>query len=451
MKEPNDQDMVAASQASATGATLTEVRERWYSAKPSDRLKMFQQLSLDDSEELFEELDAGDRSELITEVPVRQQRLLLGMLEPDDIADVIQQAPSGRRAELLERLTDARRREVSALLAYAQDVAGGLMNSRYVSLRPSMTASEAITYLRLCARADQRDIYYTYVVDNDKRLIGVVSLRQLLAAEAGQKVADFMDADVVRLREDMPQEEVSRVFSQTGLLALPVVDADGRIKGIITIDDAMDVAQEEQTEDVHRMGGVEALGDRYLEVGTWEMIKKRGGWLAMLFFGEMATASAMSNYEDQIAKAVILALFVPLIISSGGNAGSQASTLVVRAMALGEVRMRDWWRVMRRELVLGLSLGCILAAIGMVRILAWQLCFSSYGEHYLLIGATVSLSLVLIVLWGSLAGSLLPFVLRRLGFDPATASTPAVATLVDVTGLIVYFTVASIVLKGTLL
>lgn len=446
-----DEGMNVADLGVATRLTLEQVREVWYTSTPEQRVDMFRGLGLADSEELFHELNAGDKSQIITEVSPRDQRVLLGMLESDEIADVIQHASDDRRAELLTRLATAKRSEVSALLAYAEDVAGGLMNPSYVSLRESMTAHEALMYLRRCARADQRDIYYTYVVDADQRLLGVVSLRELLAAASSRPVVEFMDKDVVTLGEDTDQEEVSRIFSETGLLALPVVNAEGHIKGIVTISDAMEVAEEEQTEDQQKMGGVEALGDRYLEVSRWEMVKKRGGWLALLFLGETATASAMSHYEEHLAKAVMLALFIPLIISSGGNAGSQASTLVVRAMALGEVRLRDWWRVMRRELVLGLTLGAILAVIGMLRIVIWQSLFGTYGEHYFLIGLTVSLTLVLIVTWGSLAGSLLPFVLRRAGLDPATASTPFVATLVDVTGLIVYFSVASVVLRGTLL
>ena len=260
-----------------------------------------------------------------------------------------------------------------------------------------------------------------------------------------------MSEDVVTVREDTDQEAVSRLFARHDLVAVPVVDAGGHMKGIVTADDIVDVVQEEATEDIQRLGGTEVLGAPYLHMSLPAMIKKRAGWLAALFLGEMLTATAMARYEDQIARAVVLALFVPLIISSGGNSGSQATTLVIRAMALGEVRLRDWWRVAHREVASGLGLGVILGSIGVARILVWQRAFHTYGPHAGSVAATVGLSLVGVVLWGCLAGSMLPFLLRRLGLDPASASAPFVATLVDVSGLIIYFTVAGIVLGGTLL
>jgi magnesium transporter len=249
----------------------------------------------------------------------------------------------------------------------------------------------------------------------------------------------------------MDQEAVARLFQQHGFLALPVLDDQGRMKGIVTIDDIVDVVQEEATEDAQKFGGMEALDAPYLQTRFWHMIKKRAGWLAVLFLGEMLTASAMGRFQDQIARAVVLALFVPLIVSGGGNAGSQASTLIIRAMALGEVKLRDWWRIVRRELGAGITLGLILAALGVLRIVAWQGLFHSYGAHYGLVAITVGISLIGVVAWGTLAGSMLPFVLRRFGLDPASASAPFVATLVDVLGLIIYFEVARFVLGGAML
>jgi magnesium transporter len=249
----------------------------------------------------------------------------------------------------------------------------------------------------------------------------------------------------------LDQEALSKLFMRHHLLMMPIVDAEGRIKGVVTVNDIVDVVQEEATEDIQKLGGVETLDEPYLEISLLRMIRKRAGWLAALFLGEMLTATAMGQFETEIERAVVLALFVPLIISSGGNSGSQATTLVIRAMALGEVRVRDWWRVIRREVVTGLGLGSILAAIGLARILLWQGLFSAYGVHYFLVALTVALSLIGVVLWGSIVGSILPFILRRLGFDPASASAPFVATLVDVTGLVIYFTVASMVLSGSLL
>jgi magnesium transporter len=314
-----------------------------------------------------------------------------------------------------------------------------------------MTVDEAISYLRRDARHREKTVYYVYVVDTDERLLGVVSFRDLIVAPGDKLVKDVMLTEVISAPEDLDQEALSKLFMRHHLLMMPIVDDEGRIKGVVNVNDIVDVVQEEATEDIQKIGGVAALGGPYLQVPLLRMIRNRAGWLAALFLGEMLTATAMGYFEDEIARAVVLALFVPLIISSGGNSGSQATTLVIRAMALGELRIRDWWRVIRREVATGLGLGLILATIGLVRILLWQGLFHAYGEHYFLVALTVAVSLVGVVLWGSVAGSILPFILRGLGFDPASASAPFVATLVDVTGLIIYFTVAVLVLSGTLL
>jgi magnesium transporter len=260
-----------------------------------------------------------------------------------------------------------------------------------------------------------------------------------------------MRADVVSVTDDMDQEAVSRVFADNDLPAIPVVDRAGHMKGIVTVDDIVDVVEEEATEDIQKFGGVEALGAPYLDIGFRGMVRKRAGWLAVLFVGEMLTATAMAFFEEQIARAVVLAVFLPLIISSGGNSGSQASTLVIRAMALGQVRLRDWWRVAGREVMTGIALGLILGAIGFVRILMWQRIAHSYGEHTVRIAATVASSLVGVVAFGTFAGSMLPFLLRRLRLDPASASAPFVATLVDVTGVLIYFGLGSFILRGSML
>jgi len=260
-----------------------------------------------------------------------------------------------------------------------------------------------------------------------------------------------MQTEVVTVSEQMDQEDVGLLFARHSLLAIPVVDGDGHMKGVVTVDDIVDVVQEEATEDIQKIGGMEALDEPYLDIGLFRMIRKRAGWLSALFMSETLTATAMGYFEHEISRAVVLALFIPLIISSGGNSGSQASTLVVRAMALGEVRLRDWWRVMRRECAAGLALGSILGVIGLFRIMLWPTRATLYGEHYVLIAITVACSLIGVVLWGTISGSMLPLILRRLGFDPASASAPFVATLVDVTGLVIYFTMASVILYGTLL
>ena len=411
----------------------------------------FQAMEASEQQELFLHVTASEQVELLMAMPIAERRIWIRVMDPDDAVDVVQCAPSTERAGLLNLLDRVSRYEVSALLAYAEDSAGGLMSPRYVRVRPDMTTAEATNYIRRQSSRAVETIHYAYVLDLEQRLLGVVSCRQLLMAPMESKVCDFMTTNLIVVDEQMHQEEVSKIFSKHSLLAIPVVTADGVMKGIVTLDDIVAVVHEEATKDIHKMGGSEALDEPYLKIGLFKMFKKRGGWLMALFIGEMFTASAMSYFETEIAKAVVLALFVPLIISSGGNSGSQASTLVIRAMALGEVTLADWWRVVRREVFTGFMLGALLGLIGLVRILLWQGVFHSYGEHAMLVASTVSLALVVIVLWGGLAGSILPFILRRLGFDPATACTPFVATFVDVTGLIIYFSLARVVLAGTML
>ena len=434
------------------GLSGDELREAWPLLAREDRAEGFRMLPRAESDDFFLDLGIHDQAELLLALRPEERRLWLRLLPPDDAADVIQQTPHEDREALLGLLDPQARREVNALLAYAEDEAGGLMSPRYARLRPDMTADEAIAYLRRQGRGQLETIYSLYVLDDRGVLLGVVSLRELFLAPPAARVRDLMRREVVRARDDMDQEALSKLFAEHDLTAIPVVDAEDRMKGVVTVDDIVDVVQEEATEDIHKLGGMEALEAPYFQVSFAEMVRKRGGWLAALFLGEMLTATAMAHFEDEIAKAVILALFVPLIISSGGNSGSQATTLVIRAMALGEVRLRDWWRVVRRELGMGLALGSFLGAVGFLRIAIWHaVAPATYGEHYLLVAATVFTALLGVVTTGTVAGSLLPFVMRRLGFDPASASAPFVATLVDVTGLVIYFSVASVLLRGTLL
>lgn len=424
--------------------------EQWTILSTKERVARFKKLARSQSEDFFLSLDPVEQAGLLYALPQAEQRLWMRVLDPDEAADLLQRAPASAREALFDLLDEHTRTEVRALLAYAEDAAGGLMNPRFARVRPDMSVEEAIRYLR--KQAPQLEtIYYAYVVDQEQQLLGVLSVRQLLGATSDRLVRDIMRTDVVTVPDQLDQEAVARVWREHDFLALPVLDAEGRMKGIITYDDIAAVLREEATEDIQKYAGMEALGTRYLATPFLELVKKRGGWLGLLFLGEMLTASAMAHFEEEIAAAVVLALFVPLIISSGGNAGSQASTLVIRSMALGELRVADWWRVLRREVGSGLTLGLLLATIGLLRILVWQTVGGVYGEYYLLLGVTVAVSLVGVVLWGSLAGAMLPFALRRVGFDPASASAPLVATLVDVTGLIIYFTVAAALLRGTLL
>jgi len=445
--------MTAASvvQARERSVLAAELQEAWPVLSAEERLEGLRVLPHAEAEDFLLALHARDQAEIILQMSPGDRRSWMRLLPPDDAADVIQESPEEEREGLLAVLDEPTRKEVAALLAYKEDEAGGLMNPRYARLRPDMSVDEAITYLRRQARERLETIYYVYVLDTEQRLIGVITFRELFAAAPDKTVRDIMHTDVVTAHESMDQEALSRLFAEHNFLAIPVLDDERHVKGIVTVDDIVDVVQEEATEDIQKFGGMEALDAPYLEAGFWSMVRKRAGWLSALFIGEMLTATAMGRFEGEIARAVVLALFVPLIISSGGNSGSQASTLVVRALALGQLRLRDWWRVVRRELSAGLALGTVLAVIGFGRILLWQGLFSTYGEHYLLVALTVASSLVGVVTWGTLAGSMLPLLLRRLGFDPASASAPFVATLVDVSGIVIYFSVASVILGGTLL
>jgi magnesium transporter len=430
---------------------VADLEESWRLLTAEDRLEGLSELPRSDAEDFFLGLAAADQADLVLTMASNQRRTWMRMLAPDDAADVVQAAPAEERDGLLTLLDESTRREVTALLAYAEDDAGGLMNPRFARLRPDMSVDEAIRYLRIQARERLEGLNYLYVLDAEQKLLGVVAFQDLFAAASERTVRDIMRTDVITASEDMDQEALSRLFAQHDLLAMPVVDALGRMKGVVTVDDIVDVVQEEATEDIQKIGGSEALSAPYLRVGFREMVSKRARWLAFLFVGEMFTAFAMANFEDEIARAVVLAVFVPLIISSGGNSGSQASTLVVRALALGELKLGDWWRVMRREILTGLTLGAILGVIAFARVMLWELIVPTYGAHTFLVGITVALTIVGIVAWGATAGGLLPFILRRFGADPASASAPFVATLVDVTGIVIYFTIASFILKGTLL
>ena len=433
------------------GLAADDLRETWRLLAPDDRLEAFLDLPRAEAEDFFLDLKARDQYEMVCAIPADQRRSWMRLLPPDDVADLVQAADEDERDALLALLDEQTRREVMALMAYAEDAAGGLMNPRYARVRADVNVDEAISYLRLQARQHQENVYYVYVNDSDQRLVGVVSLRELFAAASDRTVRDVMATDLITARPDMDQEVLGKLFAEHDLQAIPVVDADGRMQGIVTVDDIVDVLQEEATEDIQKIGGTRALEAPYLEVGFRSMLSKRVVWLLVLFVGELLTASAMGQFEHEIAKAVVLSVFIPLIISSGGNSGSQASTLVIRAMALGEVKMADWWRVMHREVLQGVAIGGLLGVVGMGRVYLWEALFHPYGEATLRLGLTVAGSVAGVVMFGTISGSMLPFLLKRLGLDPASASAPFVATLVDVTGIVIYFSIASLLLRGTLL
>ena len=414
------------------------------------RVRVISELPTELAGRALAEMEAVEHPEdLLLAVGPEYAAELVEELPTDDAADLVGELTVAQREAVLEEVTD--RAEVDELLSYPEDSAGGLMSTDVVAIREDATVAGAIEAIRDQCDEDESQLYQIYAVDGDGDLRGVVPVARLIVSSPTKLVRDVMEQPIVHVQPRQDQEEVARLMARYNVAAVPVVDGNGKLLGRITFDDVVDVVEAETTEDILKFGGMEALDAPYLKIAFGRMVRKRAGWLAALFIGEMLTATAMAFFEEEIAKAVILALFVPLIIFSGGNSGSQASTLVIRAMALGEVKLRDWWRVIRRELAAGLVLGTFLGIIGFLRITLWHSISGIYGEHYLLVALTVFGSLIGVVTFGTMTGSLLPFILRRLGFDPASASAPFVATLVDVTGLVIYFTVASFLLRGTLL
>jgi magnesium transporter len=378
---------------------------------------------------------------------------LVDAMSADQQSDLLRSVPELERARLLKLLDPPTQRALDLLLRYPPDTAGGIMTTEFVSMPTTWTVEQALRHISEVGKAKET-VYAIYVLEPaDQRLVHVVSLRELMMSDRTQTVDLVGDKrKPLAVKPSTDREDIARLIAKYNLLSVPVVDDGGHVLGIVTVDDVIDAIVRESTEDVQKFGGMEALDEPYTEIRFGRMIRKRAGWLTALFLGEMLTATAMGHFEGEIERAVVLSLFVPLIISSGGNSGSQATSLIIRALALREVRLSDWWRIAARELPAGLTLGAILGVIGVIRIMLWEkLGWYDYGPHWLLVAATVGTALVGVVTFGSLAGSMLPFILKRVGFDPASASAPFVATLVDVTGLIIYFSVALIILRGTLL
>ncbi|MDB6175826.1 MAG: Mg2+ transporter MgtE [Chthoniobacteraceae bacterium] len=375
---------------------------------------------------------------------------ILNDMSPDDRTALLEELPGAAVAQLLTLLSPDERAVAQRLLNYPEDSVGRLMTPDLISVRAHWTVQQVLDYIRENG-SDSETLNVIYVTDEHGRLIDDIRIREILLRPLSTKVQEIHDSSFVALRATDDAEMALTLFKKYDRNTLPVVDSEEKLLGIVTVDDMLDVQEEEATEDIQKMGGLEALEEPYMEAPIFEMVKKRGTWLVVLFLGEMLTATAMKHYEHDMEKALVLALFVPLIISSGGNSGSQASTLIIRAMALGEVTLSDWWTVMRKEIICGLMLGSTLGIIGFLRIEAWSLFSDSYGPHHALVALTVAFALVGIVLWGTLSGSMLPLLLRRCGLDPATSSAPFVATLVDVTGLMIYFNVALLFLRGTML
>jgi magnesium transporter len=418
--------------------------------KPEDRAIVFRLLPASQAADLFEYLDLEAQQELLHGLGKEEVAAVLNEMAPDDRTAFLEELPGSLTRQIIDMLTPQERRVATQLLGYPEGSIGRRMTPDYVTVHDTWTVGQVIEHLRRVGR-DSETMNVLYVVDDRARLVDDIRLREIILAPADKRIAELADYNFVTLHATDDQEEAVRMFERYDRVALPVVDSQGVLVGIVTVDDILDVATEEATEDIQKIGGVEALEDPYLETGFFRLVRKRVVWLCVLFLGQLLTTVAIGHFEAELQAALVLALFIPLIISSGGNSGSQASTLIIRALALGEIGLRDWWRIMRREVLMGFCLGCILGMIGFLRVVIAAQFGGTYGPHYLLVAATVSLSLVAIVMWGTVSGSMLPLVLRRLGLDPAVSSAPFVATLVDVTGLVIYFSVAVALLRGTLL
>lgn len=434
----------------------------------ADFAEILDEVSIDDATYIFQVLDSEKTAEILLELEddLREKILSrlsskeiaeeLDELETNDAADIIGELSKDRKAEVISELQDIEHaKSIVDLLRYDENSAGGIMHKELVKVNENWNVLTCVKEMRIQAENISR-VHSIYVVDDENKLKGRLSLKDLLTASTKTPISEFYIRKLNYVDVETADVEVARIMDKYDLEAIPVVDELGRLVGRITIDDVIDVIKEEiekrDTEDIQKFGGLEALELPYVQTRLFEMVKKRATWLVILFIGEMFTASAMGFFEGEIEKAVVLALFVPLIISSGGNSGSQAATLIIRAMALKELDIKDWWFVMKKEIASGFLLGSILGIVGFIRIMIWQQTgLYEYGIHWFTVAITVSISLVFIVLWGTLSGSMIPFLLKKLKLDPATSSAPFVATLVDVTGLVIYFSIASLLLKGKLL
>lgn len=439
--------------------TLREVLQGWLPADvaavlsrldEAQRSRAFGVLGSHQAAEAFEYLEGDLQQQLLASLDDTAAAAVLNDMAPDDRTALFEELPHETSSRLLPLLSAEQQQVTKSLLSYGKDTVGRLMTPDYIAVKREWTVKHVLDHVRVHGK-DSETLNVVYVTDNHNRLIDDIRIREVLLAPLHEHVASLLDERFVSLVVTDSKRHAVDVFRKYDRTALPVVDTHGFLMGIVTIDDVLDVAEQEATREMQRLGGLEALDEPYAATPLMVMVRKRASWLVLLFLGELLTATAMAYYEEEIAKAVILAMFVPLIISSGGNSGSQAATLLVRALALGEVHLRDWWRVLRRELASGVMLGSLLGAIGFIRIALWSWVSDLYGPHWARYGLTVCVSLIGVVTWGTLSGSMLPFLLKRLGFDPATSSAPFVATLVDVTGLVIYFSVAMVVLRGIVL
>lgn len=445
--------------ASRDLGTIKEVLREWAPADIAELLGdlpeherpvVFRLLPKDLAADVFEYMDLDLQVGLLKAMGKEESAAILNEMSPDDRTALLEDLPGAAARQLIALLSPEERKIALALLNYPEDSVGRLMTPDFVDLRPAWDMTEVLDHIRRFGK-DKETLNVLYVVDDKGLLIDDIRIRDVLLAPPEKKVADLMDGKFVALHVSDDQESVVEAFKKYDRTALPVTDASGALIGIVTVDDVFDVAEEEATEDIHKLGAVEALDEPYSSIPLVSMVKKRAFWLTILFIGQALTAIAMGFFEDQLTKAVILSIFIPLVISSGGNSGAQAATLVIRALAVGDVKLGDWWFIMRREVLTGLMLGGALGAIGFLQVIVLSRFIVELQAHQVLIGLTVASSLVLIVLWGTLSGSMLPILMKKLGADPAASSAPLVATMVDVTGLVIYFSVAILLLTGTLL
>lgn len=416
----------------------------------NEQVIIFRLLSQELAADTFEYLDFDMQMSLIKAMGKEEVAAILNEMSADDRTALLEELPSAAAKQMIMMLSPEERKIATSLLGYPENSVGRLLTPDYIAVNPDWDIMQTLDHIRKFGK-DSETLNVIYVVDSSGKLLDDIRIREVLLAPVDSKISDLMNENFVALNVHDDQEKAVELFKKYDRVALPVIDDAKILIGIVTIDDVLDIAEEEATEDIQKIGGLDALNEPYIDTKISYMVKKRGRWLVFLFIGEMLTASAMGFFEDEISKAVVLALFVPLIISSGGNSGSQAATLVIRAMSLGEIYLRDWWRVMKREIISGFLLGCLLGSVGFLRIIVWHFFTDIYGVHWFLIALTVFGSLIGVVMWGTLLGSMLPFIIRSLGGDPATSSAPFVATMVDVVGIMIYFGVAILLLTGTLL
>ncbi|HTI11397.1 MAG TPA: magnesium transporter [Puia sp.] len=425
-------------------ADFTNRYSRW-------AVKLFQHLDTKSAARAFKFLRKEKQEDIIKSLPEEKAAELLNALQPDDRTAFLSELSGSAVKELLKVLTPEHRAKTLELLGYEEGSVGRLMTPDYVSIKTSETCQDVLNIIRQRGKATE-NLNFLFVIDDKGVLIDDINIKDFLVVDPGTTVAQIMDYQFIALNVNDAQKVAIKVFRNNSRFALPVIDNNGVLLGVVTLDDVLRLAESEGTREIQKIGGSEALDEPYTTISFASLVRKRAGWLIILFLGEMLTATAMGHFEGEISKAVVLALFIPLIISSGGNSGSQASSIIIRAMALGEIGFRDWWRVIRREVLSGLVLGTILGVVGFLRVFFWQeFKLYDYGVHWMKVAATVFFSLIGVVMWGTLSGSMLPLILKKLGADPAASSAPFVATLVDVTGLIIYFSVAYVIMQGTLL